>query len=245
MHQLFPLMTDEVDPIEVYGRMPLPGPDRPAVRLNMIASADGAVAVDGRSGGLSGPADKALFATFRSLADAILVGATTVRAEGYGPVRLSPEARARRVQWGLAPVPPIAVLTRTCRLDLTAPFFTQAEQRPIVLTTAAAGAGDRERAAQVADVLVCGEDEVDPARALATLAGRGAENVLVEGGPTLNGELVAAGLVDELCLSLAPLLVGGGAARVTAGPETARPSGLDLSHVLEADGYLFLRYRRR
>ena len=166
MRQLFPTAGD-VDPADAYGRLAALGPSRPRVRLNMIASVDGAASLQGRSGALGGPADKALFATLRSLADVVLVGAGTMRAEGYGPARLSDDARARRRDWGLPPVPPIAVMTRSCRLDWSARFFTEAEQRPLVVTVASAAA------------------------------------------------------------ALAP------------------PSVLELAHVLEADGYLFLGYRRR
>jgi riboflavin biosynthesis pyrimidine reductase len=108
---------DAIDLVGAYGRLGRVEPGRPGVRLKMIATVDGAAALHGRSGALGGPADKALFALLRSLADVILVGAGTVRAEGYGPVRLDEGARSRRSRWGLPAVPPIAVITRTCRLD--------------------------------------------------------------------------------------------------------------------------------
>src|SRR5580658_1525233 len=107
MRQLFPLPGD-VDPVDAYGRLTATNSGRPAVRLNMIASVDGAATVDGRSGQLGGPPDKAVFATLRSLADVVMVGAGTMRAEGYGPARLADDARARRRDSGLPPVPPIA-----------------------------------------------------------------------------------------------------------------------------------------
>lgn len=123
----------------------------------MIASVDGAASLQGRSGALGGPADKSLFALLRALADVIVVGTATTRTEGYRPARLEEAVRARRSKWGLSPVPPIAVVTQGCRLDWTSPFFTEAEQRPLVLTAASAGAAERARAAQVADVIVAGE----------------------------------------------------------------------------------------
>ena len=110
---------------------------------------------------------------------------------------------------GCARSVPIAVVSRSCRLDWTTPFFTSAKARPIVLTVAEAPAPLRARAAEVADVVVAGEHDVDLARALDALAGRGLRQVLAEGGPTLNGQLAAAGLLDELCLTVSPLLVGG------------------------------------
>jgi riboflavin biosynthesis pyrimidine reductase len=215
MRRLVPTLGD-VDPVGAYGRLGRLGPSRPGVRLNMIASVDGAASLDGRSGTLGGPADRALFAVLRSLADVIVVGAGTLRAEGYGPVRLDERARERRRRWGLSAVPPIAVVTRTCRLEWGSPFFTEAEQRPLVLTVATATAAERERAAEVAEV-----------------------------GPAVAAELAAAGLLDELCLTVSPLLAGGDGHRMLAGPALAPPGLLELVHVLEADGYLFLRYRRR
>ncbi len=241
MRRLFPSAEDDVDLAGVYG----PGqaaPGRPWVRLNMVASVDGATAVDGLSGGLGGPADHHVFATLRSLADIILVAAGTMRAEGYGPARLTSalvEARRRR---GQPDVPPIAVVTRGCRLDWGSPFFTDAAARPIILTAAAAAAEDRERAAEVADVVLAGTDGVDLGRAIAALADRGARSVLVEGGPTLNGQFAAAGLLDEVCLTLSPRLAGGSALRILASAQLGSVSPLSLASVCEDDGFLFLRY---
>jgi riboflavin biosynthesis pyrimidine reductase len=244
MRQLFPAAGD-VDPADAYARLAALGPSRPGVRLNMIVSVHGAASLQGRSGALGGPADKALFATLRSLADVVLVGAGTMRAEGYGPARLSDEAWARRRAWGLPPMPAIAVITRSCRLDWSARFFTEAEQRPLVVTVAAAAVADRARAAEVADVIIAGDDEVDLARAVSALVKRGHTNVLSEGGPGSDAQLAAAGLLDEVCLTVAPLLAAGEARRILDGAALAPPSVLELGHVLEADGYLFLRYRRR
>src|ERR1700726_790188 len=133
MRQLFPEATTDVELVDAYGRL-APAGDRPALRANMIARVDGAASAERRSGGLGGRADKTVFSALRSLADVVLVGSGTMRAERYGPVRLDDAARARRNRWGIAPVPPIAVVTASCRLDWEAPFFTAAEQRPMVLT---------------------------------------------------------------------------------------------------------------
>lgn len=235
----------DVDPVDAYGRLTTLSPGRPGVRLNMIASVDGAAALAGRSGALGGRADKALFAVLRSLADVIMVGAGTMRVEGYGPVRLDEGARSRRIRSGLPAVPPIAVITRTCRLDWATPFFTQAEDRPLVITVASAAAADRERAAQVADVIVAGDSEVRLIDAVGSLAARGFDNVLAEGGPAVAAQLAAAGLLDELCLTVAPVVASGDAPRILNGAALTPPLGLELRHVLEADGYLFLRYRQR
>jgi len=244
MRQLFPVPGD-VDPVDAYGRLAALSPSRPALRLNMIASLDGAATVDGRSGELGGPPDKATFAALRSLADVVLVGAGTMRAEGYGPARLADEARARRQASGLPPVPPIAVISRACQLDWGAPFFADAEVRPLVVTVASAAAADRARAAEVADVIVSGEADVDLAQALSALAERGHTNVLAEGGPGIAAQLAAAGLIDEVCLTVAPMLAAGSGPRILEGPALAMLTHLDLERVLEADGYLFLRYSRK
>jgi riboflavin biosynthesis pyrimidine reductase len=242
MRQVFPEVGD-VDPVDAYGRLTRAG-DRPRLRLNMIATVDGSASLAGRSGALGGPADKDLFATLRGLADVILVGAATVRVEGYGPARLDGAARDRRQRWGLAPVPPVAVVTRACRLEWGSPFFTEAEQRPIVFTTSAAASADRAAAAAVADVIVAGDDGVDLSRALAALGGRGHDNVLAEGGPGIAAQLANAGVVNEVCLTVSPMLVAGDARRILDGAALDPPTGLQLTNVLTADGYLFLRYRR-
>ena len=168
-----------------------------------------------------------------------------MRAESYGPARLDGETRTRRQGWGLAPVPTIAVLTRSCDLDWDAPFFTQAEQRPLILTTTSADTHQRERAAAVAEVIVAGDMTVDLHVAMKALSDRGVGNVLAEGGPRVSAQLAAADLLDELCLTLSPLVVSGHAPRILNGPEIAPPLSLELNHVLESESYLFLRYGRR
>jgi riboflavin biosynthesis pyrimidine reductase len=241
VRQLTPAFIDPVDPLEVYGRAPQAA-GRPWVRLNMIASADGASAVSGVSKGLSGPADHELFLLLRSLADVILVGAGTARSEHYGPARMTSDVQAARRGRGQAPVPPIAVVTRSCRLDWDSPLFANATARPIVVTVSDAPAADRASAARVADVVLAGDHDVELGSALGALRDRGARSVLAEGGPTLNADLAAAGMVDELCLTLAPLLVGGPANRILAGTALTAPPGLRLASVCEQDGFVFLRY---
>jgi len=225
MRQLLPFPRDPVDPAELYGDLP-PAEARPAVRLNMIASIDGATAVAGLSGGLGGPADHALFAVLRAQADVVLVAAGTVRAEHYGPSKV-----------------PVAVISRSCRLDWDSPFFTAAIAPPIVITVAEAPALERKEAADLADVIIAGDQDVDLAAALGALAERGYAQVLAEGGPTLNGQLAADGLLDELCLTVSPLLAGGEAKRILAGPTLAAGPGWRLRSLCEQDGFLFLRYR--
>jgi riboflavin biosynthesis pyrimidine reductase len=117
--------------------------------------------------------------------------------------------------------------------------------RPLVVTVASAAAADRARAAEVADVIVSGEADVDLAQAVSALAGRGHTNVLAEGGPGIAAQLAAAGLIDEVCLTVAPMLAAGNGPRILEGAALTTLARLDLERVLEADGYLFLRYSRK
>lgn len=181
--------------------------DRPYVVVNMVASADGAISVEGRTKALSTEADHHVFHYLRSLADVILVGAQTVRAEGYGPPRISEARQAERVGRGQAPVPRIAVVTGSLDLDWGSKLFTASPTRPLVVTTESAEVPDEARA--VADVVVAGASRVSMPAALQALGGHGVATVLCEGGPTLNGVLAADDLIDELCLTVYPALVGG------------------------------------
>jgi riboflavin biosynthesis pyrimidine reductase len=242
MRMLFPDAAEAIDPATVYADVPHHD-RRPAVRLNMIVSVDGGTSWGGVSGALGGPADKALFSVLRSFADVILVAAGTARAERYGPATLPAVMQDARRQRGQTPVPPIAVVTRSCRLDWDTPFFTAALERPLVITVADAPERDRTRAAEVAEVIVAGEHDVDLSAAIGALGERGAHHVLAEGGPTLNGQLARAGLLDEVCLTLSPRLASGDAKRIISGSTLDDLVALRLHSVTEADDYLFLRYR--
>ncbi|WP_068924833.1 pyrimidine reductase family protein [Planobispora rosea] len=217
-------------------------PEGPCLRVNMVASADGGTWLDGLSGGLSGRGDKRIFGVLRGLADVVMAGAATVRAEGYGPAR--PRESWRGLREGRPAAPPVAVVTRGLELDLSSPLFTEAEPdaRTIVVTCGAAPAERRAEVARHADVIVAGDDRVDLAAAVRQLAVRGLGRVLCEGGATLNGQLAAAGLVDELCLTVSPMLVGGTSSRILDGPGAL--SRLRLAHVIEEQGFLFTRYVR-
>ncbi len=242
MHRLLPDPSDRVDTLDAYA---LPADDPgPHLRVNMVSSIDGAAAVEGRVGILSGTADGALLHELRSLCDVLLVGAGTIRAEGYGPLELTDEQQRRRVAAGQAAVPRLAVLTRSLDLDLTAPVFTEATARPLLVTTSRAPAARREEAAAVADVVVAGDADVDLAAALSELARRGLPRILSEGGPHVLAAMFAAGLVDELCLAIAPVVTAGAELRITAGPALDPPPTMHLAHVLEKDDFLFLRYTR-
>ncbi|HTT92936.1 MAG TPA: pyrimidine reductase family protein [Acidimicrobiales bacterium] len=265
MRSLFPEPGEDVDLVEAYSRdLPVPK-GRPMVRVNMISTLDGATSYGGRSGPLGGPEDKLLFSVLRSLADVVLVGAGTARTEHYGPVRLPAEVQRRRQAKGQRPVPPIAIVTRSLSLDWGAALFGGGDPRPIVVAPVDSGAAALGTAGRSADLLTAGVGEVDLAAALASLAKRGMHHVLCEGGPGLNTGLTAAGLVDELCLTLSPKLAGdagqgllggqlGDGGSPSATGEAGRTAGhrgrpftrlleLRLTHVLEEDSFLFLRLR--
>ena len=215
---------------------------RPYVVVNMVCSADGAIALHGRTQGLSSEADRFVFHYLRSLADVILVGAQTVRAERYGPPRISEARQAERVARGQAAVPRIAIVTGSLDLDWDGRLFTESPTRPIIFTTTSA---DTATASKVADVIVAGDPRVDLALALSQLNADGVGVVLCEGGPTLNGVLAAGDLIDELCLTIAPALVGGDVGTGLLG-HLHLPDMLpmDLVHAFEDGGDMFLRYRR-
>jgi riboflavin biosynthesis pyrimidine reductase len=244
MRLLYPHFEDVVDPAEIYADLPS-AVGRPSVRLNMIVSVDGGTSWNGVSGGLGGPADKALFAVMRTLPDVILVASGTMRAEHYGPAVLPAHVQEVRSSRGQRPVPPVAVVSQRCDFDWGSNFFTAATERPLIITVASAAPTNLERARAVADVIVAGDERVDLRVAVTELGERGTEHILAEGGPTLNGELATAGLLDELCVSLAPLLASGDAKRIIAGSALAQLEHLRLRSILEDDDYLFLRYRAR
>jgi len=235
--------VDDIAALVAAEARPAPA-DRPWVLVNMVASLDGAITIAERSGGLGGPADKAMFAALRGIADVVLVGAGTARAERYGPARPSEAIRAARRARGQHEVPQIALVTRSLDLDLSTPLFTEAERPSIVITCASADPHRQAAAAEVAELVVAGDDAVDLPAALAALRTADAEVVTCEGGPTLNGDLIAADLIDEWALTAAPLLVGGDAGRGSRSRHPADPRAMRLDRLLESDHYLLERWVR-
>jgi riboflavin biosynthesis pyrimidine reductase len=218
--------------------------DRPTVRLNFVTSIDGAVTVDGRSAGLGSTGDRRVFDLLRMTCDAVVVGAGTLRAEGYGPMRLAGPAGAWRRDRGRVPDPVLVAVSRSLDLDPAHPMFVDAPVRPIVITSAGAPIDRRTALSRVADLLVHGEGEVDLPAAVTALTALGHRNLLCEGGPHLLGTLTGADLADEMCLTVSPALAGPGAGRITAGPVTA-VRDMALAGVLVSDDVLLLRYARR
>lgn len=221
----------------LYGRV-----GEPWLRVNFVTSLDGAVELEGRSAGLSSGTDKRVFAILRMLCDALVVAAGTLRRECYRGLRLDPARRAWRREQGLPEYPTLVVVSASLDLDPGAPAFADAPVRPLVLThrRAVPPAGLTD----VAELLRYGDTEVDLAAGLAELRRRGLAQLLCEGGPQLFGALTRADLVDELCLTVSPLLAGPGADRISTGPGSP-PRRMALRHVLTADdGTLLLRHTR-
>ncbi len=213
---------------------------------HMVAGLDGTASVDGRVGSLSTTPDQELFRRMRQIADIVLVGAETVRREGYGTVRLDEGAQAQRRTKGQSPTPPIAVVSRSLAFDWTAKVFADAPEdaRTHVITCAAADAERRAEAEEVAKVIVAGDDRVEPAAAMRALAELGHRVVLCEGGPNWLGELVAADRLDELCLSISPLM-GGDPLPVSVTPPGAGLAEFELMGAMAEDHTIFLRYERK
>ncbi|MFC9824348.1 pyrimidine reductase family protein [Streptomyces erythrochromogenes] len=216
------------------------------LRANMVSTLDGAAQHEGRSQPISGETDMRIFGTLRALADVVVVGAETVRQEGYRPARAREAFAARREAAGQGPAPAIAVVTASMDLDFSLPLFTS-PLVPTLVVTGAAAPSDRvaEAEAAGAEVVVAGEGAaVDAARAVRELAARGLRRQLTEGGPRLLGQFVAADVLDELCLTISPTLTAGGAQRIAGGPSVTVPHRLAPACVLEEAGFLFTSYRR-
>lgn len=240
MRKLFPPadgILDDSDLDRAYG-------DEPAdfVRVNFVASADGAAALAGRAGGLGSATDQQVLRLLRDRCDGILVGAGTVRAESYRPLRDDPVRSAARTKRGLSPVAPFIVVSRRLTLEPSDPIIANATAPTVIVTCANSDQDRRARLAAVTPVIVAGTDIVDLVTARAALAEQGLRRLVCEGGPTLFGTALAAGIVDELCLTLSPMLTGPGAPRIVDGVLAIDPVQLNLRHVLEDEGYLFLRY---
>lgn len=214
--------------------------DRTWLRVNFISSIDGAATRHGLSGGLGDDADHRLFALLRRAADVVLVGAGTLRDEGYGGLRVDDASIAWRTDAGLPPHPVLATISRSLSLDPASPLFADAPERPIVYTVASAPDDRRDALAGVADVVTVGETDADLVRVREDLAARGLHRIHSEGGPHLFGALLAAGAADALHLTLAPTVDSGDAGRIARGP--VAPRSARLASVLRSGEELLLHY---
>ncbi|HKI39294.1 MAG: pyrimidine reductase family protein [Mycobacterium sp.] len=238
-------------PVRAVDESALPGlygyPERSGtwLRANFITSVDGGATTDGTSGAMGGPGDRLIFSLLRELADVIVVGAGTVRIEGYSGAQPAIPARQRRQARGQSEVPQLAIVTKSGRLDRDMAVFTRTEVAPLVLTCTTAVEETRRLLSGLCDVVDCSAadpGEVDEAAMLAALAERGMRRILTEGGPTLLGSFVQRELLDELCLTIAPFVVGGTARRIASGPGQLL-TRMRCAHILTDDaGYLYFRY---
>ncbi|MFT4167451.1 MAG: pyrimidine reductase family protein [Microlunatus sp.] len=234
------------DLIELY-RWPDEGP-APVVRSNFVSTLDGSVqGLDGRSGTINTESDHEVFALLRALSDVVLVGAGTIRDEGYRAVDLQPWQRSIRAAEGLAPFPTLVVVTRSLQLD---PAFVTppGEHGPVIVVTCGDHESDTLEFLRTAgaEIMEAPGPSVDLGWTLETLAARGSRRILTEGGPSLHRDLLASGLVDRLSLTVAPSVVGGVGHRSTSGAALAERADFDLEFVLLGDDQtLFTNYRRR
>ena len=240
MRRIWPEPGPELDHAQLEDLYVYPA-DHKWLAVNFVSSADGAVETGGTARALSNPPDRAVLQLASDLADVVLVGSTTAVVEGFRGVHPSAETLEIRRRRGLADVAATAVVT-TGSLPADSPAITEAATPTFVLTCESAPREQQEAwAAAGAEVIVAGEDEVDLTVAIRALADRGMRRIDCEGGPHLFGALLAAGVVDELRLTVSPLLVSGGASRIAAGTPLD-PVNLELASVLAEDGVLLLRY---
>jgi len=234
----WPVGTDADDELAGHYAWPADA-GAPTVRANMITSLDGGSTVDGRSAGLGNAQDERLFAILRDLADVILVGSGTVRAEEYGGIRFDAERLARRTRWGRsAEPPPIAVVT-TRGLDAASPLFTDTVTTPIVITTETAAHLVPDGAIKI----ITGHDRVNLSVAIGELGVAGHRRIHCEGGPALLGSLVNNDLVDECAVTIAPLLLGAGSTALLP-VDLHDPVRWDLAMAMVGGSHLFTHYRR-
>ncbi|WP_416416164.1 pyrimidine reductase family protein [Paenarthrobacter aromaticivorans] len=223
-----------------------PVPNGPRVSFNFVSSLDGAATLNGRSGELGNAADRRIIKLLRRTADIILIGAGTARIEGYSGNLIDPDDSQWRQDHGKSTQPALAVVSGGLSVDPGMPFFAAAAQRPLVITTAEADPDRKRKLGEVADVLVCGQRSLDVDVLIHELGLRGFYRLHSEGGPHLLGTFQQAGRVDELCLSVSPVLVGWPGMRIAvSSAKNPEPSYMHLEHVLRSGDMLFLRYLAR
>lgn len=234
-----------LQPEDLYAGWTLPtASDRTFVAVGMVSSLDGASTIDGVSGGLGGDGDRLAFRRLRDAADAILVGASTARDERYRPVRPDTHRQEDRIRRGLRASPQLVVVSGSLELDPELPMFRSDEDQPVVVTGRGASAPAMHRLQNHAEVVQFDSDEVDAAELMRECYSRGWRRVLCEGGPNLNGQLLAHDLIDEVYLTVAPIAVAGASHRIFKGSGHEALREFQLATVHEHDGELLLHYRR-
>ncbi|MEE9178835.1 MAG: dihydrofolate reductase family protein [Acidimicrobiia bacterium] len=231
---------DSIDILEMLFSEKRERADRPWVMFNMVESVDGGTAVDGGASALNDADDRALFLAMRAVADVVLMGAETIRSESMGPVRISEEMRRHRAHAGLEGVPKMVILTRSLSLDPNARVFSDPDERPTILTGNGVDQDRLDALSKVADVAQI--DNLDGNGIVAHLSA--ARVILCEGGPTINSVLMAAGMVDEINITMSPMLALGESRRIAFGEPLQPPIDMRLDRIVSGDRSLFLRYVR-
>lgn len=216
----------------------------PHLRANFVSSLDGSATVNGLSGPLGGQGDLAVLNLLRELADIVLVGAGTVRREGYGAMRVAESAARKRVASGLPAHPVFGIVSASLGLDVESSVFQDAPVPPIVFTTSSAPEEFKRLVASVAEVVECGSERCEPPLMLEAIRQRGLTRVLCEGGPSLFADFIEADCVDELCLSLDGSLVAGQGPRISHGGTAEQLRKMQPVSIVHSEQALLLRYRR-
>ncbi|PHV66579.1 pyrimidine reductase family protein [Williamsia muralis] len=228
--------ADTVAPIDFYSDPP------DGVRVNMVNTLDNEAAFDGRVAAISDPTDHQLLLDLRAFADVLLVGAGTVRAESYGRVILTHrQMQLRRAKLGLTDAPPVAVVTTKGRLPSESRLFG-VEPPPLIITTSVAARASNRGADQ--ETIVAGHDRVDLPQAIDALRARGFRRILCEGGPSLLQALAEHDLIDEMCVTVSPMIAGGQGGSPRSRTTLGGPRRMKLTHVLSHNDFLYLRYTR-
>jgi len=214
--------------------------DRPRVSVNFAMTSDGAIALsEGVSGGIGDLGDRAVFRGLRDRCDAILAGTQTIATEGYGRLIRDSQRREQRTERGLAADPLSVIVSRSGELPISAPIFESPEQQIVAFVPPGAKHPDSQAQLEMVEL-----DQVSTSRALELLGKRGVRSIVCEGGPKLVSGLAADNLVDDIFLTIAPLLAGGGPTGLVNGQPLATPEPLSLQHIAERDGSIFIRWSR-
>ncbi len=245
VYQVYPSWVQDIDPLDVYlDDERLAPPNRPYLLINMIASLDGASTIKGLSGDLANAADRQVLLALRACCDWILVGAGTANAERYRSPRTNTATSQRRLQLGFDATPRLAIVTASGNVDPNAPALRHSSNPP-TLIICGQKANHQHLADLNAEVVCLPTPQPAPQEVLGALHERNAKVVLCEGGPRWNASLLHTDLIDEICVSISPILVGGTSARIITNTQDSLPTNMGLDRLLVEDDYLFTRYTRR
>lgn len=246
MQRLYPEFQPDPTDEQVLEAYKAPASVSAFVRFNFVATIDGAATHAGLSGALGSSADQRIFGLLRRLADVILVGAGTIRAEGYAGELLDEVSKAWRLAYAMPMRPVLGIVSGRLDLDPASELFSQNPGEILIFTSANADPQREKALREVAEVLRCPDPTglVDPVWIKNELVNRGHNMIHAEGGPQLLGAFHEADAVDSLCLTTAPLIAGGAARRISSGSDQASLRRMGLHSLLEEEGNLMAEYRR-